>query len=123
MQRQKSVGIIAGVVVFTLAVALALQQARGTTYTPQTNTDSPDLSVVQYSLSEVATHATGASCWSAINGDVYDLSAWIAAHPGGEEVILSICGKDGSAAFNNQHAGSGRPKATLPNFKIGTLTQ
>jgi cytochrome b involved in lipid metabolism len=52
---------------------------------------------------------------------VYDLTAWISKHPGGERAILSICGKDGSAAFNDQHGGQRRPANELSGFKIGTI--
>ena len=34
---------------------------------------------------------------------------------------LSICGKDGSSAFNDQHGGQSRPKNELAGFEIGTL--
>lgn len=76
-----------------------------------------------YTLAEIAAHATAASCWSAINGTVYDLTSWISQHPGGEGAILSICGKDGSAAFNNQHGGQSRPEKILATYKIGLLAQ
>ncbi len=74
-----------------------------------------------YTMAQVAEHATAASCWSAINGDVYDLTTWIGKHPGGANAIRSICGQDGSAGFNNRHATTPDALATLPRFKIGTL--
>jgi hypothetical protein len=37
--------------------------------------------------------------------------------------ILSLCGKDGTVAFNAQHGGQGRPETELASFKIGTLVQ
>ena len=87
-----------------------------------TNVSSSTASTVkQYSLSEVAMHPNAASCWSAINGGVYDLTNWIPKHPGGEKAILSICGKDGSSAFNGQHDGAAKQAAILVTFKIGQL--
>lgn len=74
-----------------------------------------------YTLTQVAQHSSQSSCWSAVNGGVYDLTNWINAHPGGPEAILSICGKDGSAAFNAQHGGQARPANELATFKIGIL--
>lgn len=74
-----------------------------------------------YTMSDVAGHATPASCWSAINGSVYDLTTWINRHPGGPEAIQIICGKDGSGLFNNQHSGSKRTASALILLKIGTL--
>lgn len=74
-----------------------------------------------YTLADVARHATEQSCWSAINGNVYDLTEWVTNHPGGSRAILSICGKDGSAAFSGKHGGQERPEQTLKSFLIGTL--
>jgi len=76
-----------------------------------------------YSLSEIAQHADATSCWSAIDGQVYDLTKWINRHPGGPSVIKAICGKDGSGAFNGQHQGQTRPASELVNYKIGALKQ
>lgn len=78
-------------------------------------------STKSYALSEVAQHKSSSSCWSAIDGNVYDLTKWINQHPGGSGVIKAICGKDGSAAFNGQHAGQNRPANELARFKIGAL--
>jgi cytochrome b involved in lipid metabolism len=72
-----------------------------------------------YSAAEVAAHDSASSCWSIINGKVYDLTNWIYQHPGGASAILSLCGSDGSAAFNAQHGASGRPGQVLQTFLIG----
>ncbi|HVM73938.1 MAG TPA: cytochrome b5-like heme/steroid binding domain-containing protein [Candidatus Paceibacterota bacterium] len=90
--------------------------ATSSSSTPTTGTKS-------YTLAQVATHNSASSCWSAINGNVYDLTNWINQHPGGPEHILAICGIDGSSAFNAQHGGQARPAAELKNFYIGTLAQ
>lgn len=72
-------------------------------------------------MSVVAAHNTSASCYSAINGSVYDLTSWISQHPGGQSAIKSLCGVDGSAAFNGQHGSSGSPASVLAGYKIGVL--
>jgi len=74
-----------------------------------------------YTLADVAKHADANSCWSAVNGKVYDLTKWINQHPGGANRILAMCGKDASAAFNGQHGGQARPEKELAGFEIGTL--
>ena len=74
-----------------------------------------------YSKAEVAKHASGKSCWSIVNGNVYDLTKWIGQHPGGPAVIEAICGKDGTASFDSQHMGQQRPENILASYKIGTL--
>ena len=74
-----------------------------------------------YTLADVATHNSATSCWSAINGNVYNLTSWVNSHPGGRAAILMICGKDGSPLFNSQHGGSSRVASILDRFSIGKL--
>jgi len=74
-----------------------------------------------YTMADVQKHNSGTSCWTTINGNVYDVTTWINQHPGGRDAILSLCGIDGSSAFNNQHGGQGRPESELATFKIGAL--
>ena len=73
-------------------------------------------------MAEVRTHDDATSCWSAIDGMVYDLTAYIPKHPGGEREILSICGEDGSKAFEGQHSGESKPERILASYKIGDLS-
>lgn len=91
--------------------------------TPTESTSTPAHTASGYTAAEVASHNSASSCWSIINGNVYDLTAWISQHPGGEGPILSICGKNGSAAFNNQHGRQGRPNSILATYKIGAVAQ
>ena len=71
----------------------------------------------------VAEHSSRSSCWSSINGGVYDLTSWIPNHPGGEQAILGLCGTDGSAKFNGKHGGQSKQLSILAGFKIGVLAQ
>jgi cytochrome b involved in lipid metabolism len=89
--------------------------------TPVTENPSTETPASGYTLADIATHNGRASCWSAINGNVYDLTSWIDRHPGGAQRILSICGKDGSSAFSNQHEGEPKPETMLASFKLGVL--
>jgi cytochrome b involved in lipid metabolism len=75
----------------------------------------------QYTLAEVAEHAVESDCWTAVNGQVYDLTDFIRKHPGGKANIIRICGIDGTAAFERQHGGSNGPENTLAGYEIGTL--
>lgn len=99
----------------------------GPTTSTATTTQSVDTgstattTATSYTLAQVALHKDATSCWTAINGKVYDVTSWINQHPGGPEAILSICGSDGSAAFNAQHGGQRRPESELANFYIGPL--
>jgi cytochrome b involved in lipid metabolism len=76
-----------------------------------------------YTMAQVAAHNTASSCYTAINGSVYNVTAWIKQHPGGAQAIVSLCGTDGTAAFSGQHGGASRPASELAAFKIGVLAK
>ncbi len=110
--------IIIVAVIVSGAFFLFQPSASAPVTTPSTPIPSPTAS---FSLAEVATHKDSKSCWVAVGGKVYNLTLWINQHPGGPDKILSICGKDGSAAFTAQHEGQNRPEAILATFFIGNL--
>lgn len=91
--------------------------------TPAVTTPSPTKSkpTSGYTMVEVAQHADATSCWTAIDGQVYDVTAWIDQHPGGPDHILPLCGTDGSDAFHAQHDGRARPEQELEQFLLGSL--
>lgn len=76
-----------------------------------------------FTFADVAAHNSAASCYTTINGSVYDVTLWIGKHPGGSKAILSLCGKDGTAKFTAQHGGKPPQEQQLATFKIGTLAQ
>lgn len=90
---------------------------------PPTTTTPPATTTGGITLATIAKHNSRSSCWSAINGSVYDLTSWVPNHPGGEQTILSLCGIDGSNGYNGQHGGSSKPARILGGFKIGTFAK
>lgn len=76
-----------------------------------------------YTLADVAQHNNQSSCWTAINGKVYDITSFIPSHPGGVANIIQVCGIDGTQAFDNQHDGQRTPNNTLARYQIGILKQ
>jgi len=76
-----------------------------------------------FTMAEVQQHNSEKSCYTAVNGSVYDVTAWISKHPGGAKAITSMCGKDASAAFDKKHGGEARPESELASYKIGTVTK
>lgn len=79
-------------------------------------------SAKRYTRAQVRRHATPTDCWTIIGGSVYNLTGWISRHPGGSGPIISLCGRDGTAAFTAKHGGQGAPQAALAQFRIGRLT-
>jgi len=72
-------------------------------------------------MTQVAEHADAQSCYTVINGGVYDVTSFANVHKGGSEKILALCGKDGTASFEKKHGGWEKALATLATLKIGTL--
>ena len=100
-------------------------RAASPTPTPSsTPTPSPTPTVVKsgYTMADVRANATPAKCWSAIDGNVYDLTRWISSHPGGPSPIRFLGGIDGTNAFKAQHANQSSPMARLSSYLLGPLT-
>jgi len=128
-----SVGI--GVLLVVLVGGLVLWQKNDTSPTPVDTTNTAQTTATAgteltslppasgIASAEVAAHNSRETCWSTINGNVYDLTSWIPEHPGGEQAILQLCGTDGSAKFNGQHGGAPKQAAVLIGFKLGAAAQ
>lgn len=54
-----------------------------------------------YKNEEVSLHNTSESTWIIMNNKVYDVTKFLLEHPGGEEVILDVAGKDATEIFND----------------------
>ena len=78
---------------------------------------------VVYTMERVRANNSADYCFTVISGKVYDLTKWIKSHPGGSGAILSLCGTDGTAAFNSQHRGEGTPTARLAGYLLGPLAK
>ncbi|KAK5049827.1 hypothetical protein LTR84_003945 [Exophiala bonariae] len=55
-------------------------------------------------VEELGQHVVEHDAWILLNGVVWDFSGFAAKHPGGQEIIESHLGKDGSAAYNEIHS-------------------
>ena len=73
-------------------------------------------------MADVAARDSAAECWVAIDGNVYDLTAWASTHRGGRGAILNLCGTDGTTPFLSQHGGQATPSATLDDYYLGPLS-
>ncbi len=74
------------------------------------------------SSNEVAKHNNKSDCWLIINDRVYDMTKYIAYHPGGP-AILAGCGKDATEMFfsrpNDGTAHSEKAQGMLDQYYIG----
>jgi cytochrome b involved in lipid metabolism len=60
-------------------------------------------SMASYTRAEVALHNKAGDCWIIMDSVVYDVSSFLAVHPGGHAVIMEHAGKDCTDAFNEAH--------------------
>ncbi|KAF8023202.1 hypothetical protein BT93_F0646 [Corymbia citriodora subsp. variegata] len=73
-----------------------------------------------FTLSQVAQHKSRKDSWFVINGRVLNVTSFLEEHPGGEEVLLELAGKDASKAFQD----IGHSKAAqsmLLKYQVGIL--
>ena len=76
---------------------------------------------IELSMATVAQRNTPANCWAVVSNQVYNLTAYVTAHPGGAANITNLCGTDATAAFTNEHGQSDKPNTALKSFVIGAL--
>ena len=84
---------------------------------------TPTPTIAGYTMEQVKANNSAQKCWSAINGQVYDLTTWISSHPGGASAITSMCGTDGTTAYINQHKGQTQPASRLAGYLLGPLNK
>lgn len=79
-----------------------------------------------YTLAEVARHETMNDCWMAIDGNVYDFTAYIDEHPTPPTVLVPWCGRDAAEGMRTKGYGrdhSARAWAMMNDYLIGTLAR
>ena len=86
-------------------------------------TPTPTPTISGYTMAQVRANNTAKSCWTAIDGYVYNLTSWINSHPGGSGAILFLCGTDGTNAFKAQHENQTRPTIRLETYRLGPLNR
>src|SRR5882724_3561566 len=107
--NNKTIGVIIGAIVIVAVIGFVVAQSNtqgnpgvpsggdatstptqtggNPTSIPTSTTGTPKPGT--YTLADVARHRTQSSCWTTIDGNVYDLTSWIPQHPGGEAAIVS----------------------------------
>lgn len=94
--------------------------------TPAINDNTPSSNIVVdavYTLSEINVHSVEDDCWTVIDGQVYDLTSYIASGKH-KPIIVEGCGIDSTTLFNdiNKH-NTTQTKNMLSSMKIGSLAQ
>lgn len=107
--KPKSKLLVVGIVLITVIVAFSILNKK-------------ELRPIAFD--EVKSHNSKDSCWTAINGGVYDVTKFVSSHKGGDK-ILNACGIDatdlftGKSEFGRVH--SEMAAKLLGGMKIGEL--
>ncbi|KAK2001448.1 cytochrome b5-like Heme/Steroid binding domain-containing protein [Colletotrichum falcatum] len=85
---------------------------------------SPSRKGAIISPAELAAHNSFTSCWTAIGGTVYDMTPFLASHPGGPKTILESAGTVADARFTETHGGphAQEIRGYLQSYAIGRLS-
>ena len=59
--------------------------------------------------------------WTIIDGNVYDITNYIAMHPGGKKKINLGVGKESTQMFYRTHKGINLDRTPLPGLKFAEL--
>ena len=51
-----------------------------------------------YTREEVAQHNKKGDCWIILHGEVYDVTKWLARHPGGARIVMHYAGEDATVS-------------------------
>ena len=68
---------------------------------------------------ELKLHKTRSDCWTVLDGKVYNITQYLAYHPGGEKILMSAAGKDCTTTFSKYHRWV-NGHAMLSNCIVGT---
>uniref|UniRef100_A0A3B4TDS4 Fatty acid 2-hydroxylase n=1 Tax=Seriola dumerili TaxID=41447 RepID=A0A3B4TDS4_SERDU len=83
---------------------------------------SPSTSPRLFTEWEVARHCTKESCWVLLGTRVYDVTAFLRMHPGGEALILRRSGKDVIQEMEGPpHRHSENARRWMEQYYIGEL--
>lgn len=76
-----------------------------------------------YTQEDLAAHSTAENCWILRDGRVYDVTKFLADHPGGDDLILNFGGRDVGAIMKDpeEHEHSDSAYDMLEEFLIGRL--
>ncbi|XP_055921813.1 cytochrome b5 [Eupeodes corollae] len=80
------------------------------------------MSAKLFTRAEVTKHNTNKDCWLVIHNNIYDVTAFLNEHPGGEEVLLEQAGRDGTESFEDVgHSSDAREM--MNKYKVGELVE
>ncbi len=86
--------------------------------TASNNTNTSVSNTSTYSIVEVSAHNNETSCWTVIDGKIYDITSYLFSHPAGLSKILQGCGVDATRMYGRVGA---HDVSKLANTFVGNL--
>ena len=80
--------------------------------------------ISRISLVDLAAHSTEKDCWIAVEGKVYDITAYVPSHPVPPAVLLVWCGKEATKGMRTKGYGRDHSPAAwgmLDAYLVGEL--
>ncbi|KJA29265.1 hypothetical protein HYPSUDRAFT_32665 [Hypholoma sublateritium FD-334 SS-4] len=77
--------------------------------------------MASWTLQQVAQHNSSNSCWVIIQNKVYDVTDFLAEHPGGPEIILKYAGRDATSVYEPIHPPDALDKNIPQSKHLGKL--
>ena len=76
-----------------------------------------------YTTEDVGNHKTSSSCWVTRGGRVYDVTAFLPDHPGGDDFILKYAGQDIEETMKSpeEHDHSDSAYDMMEEYVVGRL--
>lgn len=111
--------------VATIATLNAMGPGEAPGATPQDNA-STTAEATGYTLEQVAEHTTLDDCWMAINGAVYDFTAYVPNHPTPAFVLEQWCGKEATEGMRTKGYGRDHSPAAwamMEAYRVGALVE
>ena len=74
----------------------------------------------------LAAHSSEKDCWIAVEGRVYDITAYLPSHPAPPSLLLAWCGKDASEGMRTKGYGRDHSAAAwqmLDAYLVGELAE
>lgn len=119
LAMSKEVKILLYILSIIAVIALIVLLITPKLFPPAEKNSDPESN--EFTLAQVQAHNSSDSCYSIIDNQVYDFTNWINLHPGGDESIENICGKDGTELFLKVHKDIPSYQGIFDKYKIGTL--
>eukprot|EP00835_Amoeboradix_gromovi_P003114 NODE_194_length_15414_cov_0.324127.p11 type:complete len:125 gc:universal NODE_194_length_15414_cov_0.324127:2528-2154(-) len=73
-----------------------------------------------YTIEQVQSHTKRNDVWMAIHNKIYDVSKFLDAHPGGEEVLMDHAGQEATGSFEDI-GHSDEAREMMAEYLIGNL--